>query len=354
MKSISRESLLEAITAVAPGLSDREVVEQSSCIVFTDGQIITFNDELTSSIPCDLGFEGAIQGRTLMEILPKLPDEELNVGLEDGRLAMSGANNKRLCSFRLEKKIMMPIGSREKAKSWQKLPKGFADAVGLVRHCATSNETAVQITCLHLTAKHMEASDNWQAMRVKIALPFEDVLIRRDALDQIIVLNPIEVGESENWIHFRNKAGATVGCRRILAKYPDISAFFSCKGGAPLRLPKLLGQAADRASVFSQDALKDNIVKVTIEPGQFTVRGRGAHGSYRERQKPKEMKDYDGQKVEFLIHPQLLSAIVTQYKKVQINGTVILTTGTAKAAGTDIEMPWTYSAVLNQEEEKQQ
>ena len=42
---VNRQLLLDALMSVTPGLTQKELIEQSSCVVFRNGQVYTFNDE---------------------------------------------------------------------------------------------------------------------------------------------------------------------------------------------------------------------------------------------------------------------------------------------------------------------
>jgi hypothetical protein len=69
MSQVNREVLLQQLESVQAGLSSREIIEQSSCFVFKDGNVVTFNDEVSCSRPCELGsFTGAVQAAPLLSI----------------------------------------------------------------------------------------------------------------------------------------------------------------------------------------------------------------------------------------------------------------------------------------------
>ena len=77
---INREELLKALESVTPGLSPKEIQEQTNCIVFHEGQIITFNDEISCSRESPLGdIEGAVRAIPLLTLLSKLTEEEIQV-----------------------------------------------------------------------------------------------------------------------------------------------------------------------------------------------------------------------------------------------------------------------------------
>ena len=51
---INRMNLLNVLESVHPGLSKRDMVEQSACFVFQGGRVITFNDEIACSLETEL------------------------------------------------------------------------------------------------------------------------------------------------------------------------------------------------------------------------------------------------------------------------------------------------------------
>jgi hypothetical protein len=69
MNRINREEFLRNLESVEPGLSPREILEQSSCFIFQKGWIKTFNDEVACKIKSPLKLEGAVQAAPLLAIL---------------------------------------------------------------------------------------------------------------------------------------------------------------------------------------------------------------------------------------------------------------------------------------------
>jgi hypothetical protein len=63
--------LFVVLKAVEPGLSQRDVVEQSSCFVFKNGYVYTYNTEVFCRHPYRVNFEGAVSRDLLAS-----PEEE--------------------------------------------------------------------------------------------------------------------------------------------------------------------------------------------------------------------------------------------------------------------------------------
>ena len=91
---VNRESLLKELQAVQPGLSTREIIEQSSCFVFKKNKVITYNDEIACSHPTCLKITGAVLATSFINILQKLEEEQLFVELTKGELLLSGKRKK--------------------------------------------------------------------------------------------------------------------------------------------------------------------------------------------------------------------------------------------------------------------
>ena len=311
---INREELLNQLESVLPGLSQREIIEQSSCFVFLDGQVITYNDEISCSHESCLDIKGAIVAMPLINILRKLPDEILEVSTTKKELLIKGKSRRRI-SIRLEVEIELPIESIKKPKKWKDLPDDFADAISMVKSCAGKNETEFTMTCIHLTPEYIEACDNYQAARFMTEMDLKkDVLVRKESLKYIISLDMTEFGETKSWIHFRNSTGLVLSCRRFVEDYQSLSKILKVKG-EPTILPKGLKEAAERAMVFSAENSEDSRVTINLQKGRLTIKGEGASGWFKEDKKVK----YNGSDLSFTIDPTLLIDLVQRHNKCQIS-----------------------------------
>ena len=311
---INREELLNQLESVLPGLSQREIIEQSSCFVFMDGEVITYNDEISCSHKSCLDIEGAIVAMPLINILRKLPDEILEITTTKNELLIKGKSRRRI-SIRLEAEIELPIESIKKPKKWKDLPDDFADAISMVKSCAGKNETEFTMTCIHLTPEWIEACDNYQAARFKTEMDLKrDVLVRKESLKYIISLDITEFGETKSWIHFKNSTGLVLSCRRFVEEYQSLSKILKVKG-EPTVLPKGLKEAAERAMIFSAENTEDSRVIINLQKGKLRIKGEGASGWFREDKKIK----YNGKPLSFTIDPILLIDLVQRHNKCQIS-----------------------------------
>jgi hypothetical protein len=303
---VNREHLLKIFESVAPGLSPKESVEQSSSLVFIDGEVWTFNTELACHRASPLpGIEGALAAKPLLDYLSKAPDDDLDVEQSGTEMVIKGKG--RRTKFKFEAEVLLPVGDVEVAEVWHPMPTDFAEAVGVVASCASIDEKQnYRMKCVHLTPSFMEATDSMQIARYPLALPIKrDTLVRADTLAKLAGYDMTEMGETASWLHFRNPGGLVISCRRHIDDYRDLTPFLQTPDSTPVVLPGSLEEVVARAEIFSGENALSNRIIVDLRQDQMIIRGAGARGSHEEK---KEVK-YDGARMRFLISPKLLLSI---------------------------------------------
>lgn len=333
---VNRETFLRNLETARPGLSPRDIVEQSTCYIFRDGVITTFNDEVACTCPSGLDedFSGAVPSKPLLAILQKLEEEEIDISVADTELVIKGKNRK--VGIRLEQEIVLPFDSVEQPDKWQSLHPEFLQAIDVVHHCAGKDETQFEMTCVHIHPKWIEACDNFQMTRYMIKTGIKQpTLVRKEAIRHIIALGVTEFAETDTWIHFRN-GELVMSCRRYLEEYKDYGKLLKVNG-QPAALPKGLAEAADRAEIFSSENVDDNLVKIYLFPGKVRIKGQGVTGWYQETKKIQ----YQGEPMNFLISPKLLQELTRKHNSCSISQDYLKVEGEK----------WTYVTVLGREEE---
>ncbi len=305
---VLREDLLKELESIEAGLSPREIIEQSSCFVFEEGKVRTFNDEIACTQSTSLKIEGAILADPLLAILRKLTEETLEMSVTQEHLVIRGKNKK--CRIRMDVEILLPTDAIEPPKKWKKLPPDFAEAVNLVKECAGRDETQFETTCVHITPKWIEAFDNIQMARYLCPIPIEvPTLVRRDSIKHIVAMEMTKFSETENWIHFKNGVGLVLSCRRVVGGYPKLSKILKVEG-KEITFPKSLPEELERAEVFSSDTSEEDRIKVTIIPGKMQIKAEGGCGDYTATKRVK----YKGPTKKFSMSPAILSEVARCHK----------------------------------------
>lgn len=308
-----RTSLLNALESVAPGLASREMVDQGTCAVFMGGFVCTYNDQIFCKYKLEdgLAIEGAVPMAPLRSILHKLSEDEIDVTIVEGMLMIRGKGG-RETGIRIDPKIELPIDKVEVPEKFKKLPASFTTAINRVVSCASNDSGMYNITCVQMSPDHIEATDNSQMIRYQMKMPLtESVLVRATSLAAIRLSMPKSIAFTRSWVHFKNSLGLRISIRKDAGgeqEFPKLDQFIKFTGKS-IVLPKSIAEACERAAVFSSEDAESNMVKVTIAEGKkMLMRGEGSTGFHTE---PKKI-DYKGPPLEFIIHPELLAALVKE------------------------------------------
>lgn len=332
---IKREELLSDLELVQPGLSSRDIIEQSSCFVFKKGRVYSFNDEVFCSHATKLRIQGAVPNKPLVEQLRKLPDDDVDIEATENTLTIRGKGGREV-EIRMEKEIALQIHSVEMPSKWYSLPKEFNEAINVVAECA-SRDVSKAIHCVHIHTDWIEACDNVRLSRYTMKTGLKEaVFVKGDSIKHLPSLGMTEIGQTEAWIHFRNASGLVMSCRKYAEEYPDLTELLKVKGSKMI-LPKKLKEAAERAEIASSEKSDENYITVQLKPGKLRVKGEGVTSRYKEPMKT----SYDGPPLKFSISPKILIELVTRHNECVVSQNRLLVNGGA----------WAFVAYLSADED---
>ncbi len=310
---INRELLLNQLESVLPGLSPREIIEQSSCFAFQDGRVFTFNDEVSCQNECCLEATGAIQANTFISLLRRLKGDDIEIQIQEGEIRIR--DGKKQAGLRMEQEVMLPISVVTLPKEWKDIPEDLITALQMVGECTSRQDTQFELSCIHLHPDFVEASDRYQAARFSLSTGIgKAVLIRRDNVKGIENIDIVQIGETKHWFHFKSSSGLIWSCRRYEEDFPDLSPVMKMEG-EPVVLPKGLTEGIDTASIFSSENVQDDRIRVDLKGGKIRIKGQGSSGWYREIRSVK----YTGPDVSFSISPSLFKELLSKDNKARIS-----------------------------------
>ncbi len=310
---VNREELLGQLESVMSGLSQREIIEQSSCLVFKDNVVMTYNDEIACTQKSCLPIEGAVPAIPFVSILRKLKEDILEITTNEEELLIRG--KRKRAGIRMDADILLPVDSVEKPKVWRNLPSDFAEAITIVQQCSGTDETKFSLTCVHITPKWIEACDGYQAARYKMKIRMKQpILVRKESIKYITDLNMSQFSETKHWIHFRNSSGLILSCRRWMEDFPKLSKLLKVEG-TPTKFPKGLIEAVEKAEIFSAENVEDNQVSIKLVPNKLRITGRGTSGYYQETKNIK----YKGKSLSFKVAAKLFADLIRHHNLCEIS-----------------------------------
>lgn len=308
--TINRKDLIDALTKVKPGLSQKELIEQSSHFIFEENRIWTYNDQIAISQEFESHLIGAVKADEFYNLLNKLEDENLEISIQNGEFSIQGKTVTAKIKIDPEIKLRPVQAPGINSKNWQPLPKDFNDAISLCIFSASKNMIRPELTCLFVTNKTVLSTDSFRATKKEMKNKVKtDFLIPAISAKELVKYDVHKIfTDNEGWLHFINKEKTMFSCRTFTdVKYPEkVWNFFDIEGNE-INLPDSFKSIIDRVSTLvTEDFDLDRMVDLVIKNNILTCTGKGPHGSVSE----KIEIDYDGKTIEVKVHPGFLMEIL--------------------------------------------
>jgi len=289
---LRRTWLLTRLEKVSAALERKDTTGQNDCFVFQKGRVRTFNEFMTCSCVVGLPIDGAVLGKPLIELLKKLPDDKINVEVEDGVLVIKG--KRRRSKIAMEEDILFP--SVETPEEWEQLDKDFVNCIKTVCTCAGDDYSKLTLTCVHVHPDYLEALDNSQAIRYHISTRIsKPVLVNKVGLSKL-KSDAIEFCITRSYMHFRCADKSILSCRLFDEEYADLSSVMEREGDR-VEFPANLKEIIGRTDIFDSDN-----VTVSLKRNKIRFLSRNNIGSFEEI----EDVQYSGPSMSFKISPKML------------------------------------------------
>jgi DNA polymerase III sliding clamp (beta) subunit (PCNA family) len=331
---MKKADLLHALEVVKPGLSSKEVIEQATSFAFIKGKVVTYNDEISISSPVPgLDISGAIRAEELYQLLRKLKHEDIEVSITGNEIILK--SGKATAGLVLQQEITLPLEEITEKGDWQLLPDNFLKSIKAAMSACTTEANKPILTCVHINADgFIEGSDGYRIVRYQLngTLPVNTFLIPADSVKEILKLSPVEIAESDGWIHFRTAEDSVISCRLFDDVFPDTTPYLKVKGDT-LVFPKSMSDLIDRAAVCAKgDSEIDKEVTITLENNRIKLKSENGVAWFKEEANI----HYDGEPITFSITPYLLKGILEETQECVFNNKAL------KFVGED----WEYMSAL--------
>lgn len=313
---MDKQELAAALDAAIPGVAaDGTVVEQGASFLFLGDRICTCDGNVSVSVPFETGMTGGVKATPLARLLKKLPDGPVDVTMAGGEFRVKAFGVRAVvvaeADVRLDVAAVVGLPA-----GWTPLPDGFLDALRLCAFSVGRDSSDAALSSLHVTAASVESTDDMRATRVTFASPWDcadgGLLVPGWAFTVLSGRDPVEVGETEGWLHFRDAKGTSVACRRPSANYPELDGIFAVEG-MRFVFPEGMRAALARAGIFATAELNEDArIRVDVgADGHMTVSGEGNDGWLKERL---PMAKPARKSFSFEVHPALLDAVLDKLK----------------------------------------
>lgn len=321
---IKKIELHKALEIVKPGVTNKEVVEQSTTFAFMNGRVVTYNDELSISHPIEgLDITGAVKAEELYKLLTKLKGDDIEVTMQKNELILSQGKIK--AGLTLHAEITLPVDSIGNIGEWVDLPEDFYTHLKFATPVCGTDMSRPVLTCVHIRQDGVfEASDGFRLVVCKgqeIDIP--DFLLPAALAMEVLKMTPFQIATGAGWIHFRTQEETIISCRIYSEKYPNIERILQIEGDV-LVFPKTMSELIDRAEVFSKRAhILDESIEITIGNKRLKIKSASDTGWYEEESAIR----YAGEEITFGITPNLFKNIFAQVQEAVLSKDKIKFTG---------------------------
>lgn len=338
---IERDSFINALTKVKPGLANKEIIEQSTNFIFHENKVFTYNDDIMVSHPLELDIEAAVPAKELYSLISKQKVDEIEIILKDSELLITGGRTKAGIKVSEELTILPLIKEVSIPEAFFTLPKNFAEAVRFCIFSTSKDMSKPALTCIHVKEDIVESCDNYRLTQYKLSKPIKkEFMIPYQPARYIGNMKVKSYTISKNWLHFKAEDNTIISCRTYVDKYPNISSMTKVIG-KEIQFPKGIIETLDRVQIFSEsEFVQDELIKITLKKDKMLVRGEGDTGWINETLKVK----YDGSDLSFWVSPRLIRDIL-----VLLNKTIYGTNNKLKFTGDS----FCHIVCLAEEEKKE-
>lgn len=309
---IEREKLKRALEIVKPGLSNKDIIEQSTSFAFMDGFVVTYNDEISIKHPIESDLQGAIKADELYKFISRLKATEIEIE-SDGNLLLFKCGRIK-AGFQVESKIKLPLndGMFKKGK-WKTLPDKFIEYLKFSAATCSQQLTLPKLTCVHVCKDgYIESSDSHRIFRYNFENEFgvESFLLPQNSANIVAKYNVTKITETEGWVHFKTDEGTIISCRTFNDTFVDTDQYLkqNKKGGKKITFPANLKEILDRAVIFTEEEnIVNSYVDIGVEARKIIVKSKSETAWFEESSRIK----YEGEPISFTITAKLMIDILS-------------------------------------------
>lgn len=325
---IERSKLSDAISRVMPAIAKKELFEQATKIIFRDGYVAAYNDEISifDYQPELQDLEGAVDGAHLHTLLNRMSSQTVTLETDGTKLNLRSGRVKASFDFT---PVTLPIGEIDRSGDDSDiLPDNFTRALGLIAGTCARDMSKPVLTCVYLNGETLTASDGFRAATIRIAdANFPKMLLPGSAAEVLstFAIERLAISDSGEWARFTSNRGTTIiHARTALGNFPNIDHLFDVKG-PDITFPDNTTEVIARASIFSERQHRiDEELDITLKPNQIIIAASYDGGHFSEVIRT-------DQKIEasFTIHPDFLAEVLKTGTSCMVGSNRIKFTGAA-------------------------
>lgn len=271
--------LANQLAPLGYGVPSTPTLRQSDCVIFQSGKAYTFSGDVFAIVSCNLGVEGAVNYKNLMEVLRKYGDSLVDIDLDGGSVLLikHGRSRTKLSFDPAIVLSIQAVPNLDPNVPWEPIPPDFATAVGLCESVAKQTRTDDVLSSINITPTFMEAASPAQIIRHNCTLAISDrFLIRAGILGKLLSVNLAEYQVVSHWLFLRSPL-VTFAVPTYVDAFIDGMDDFLKPASNAIHFPEELeGDMPLISAVLG----KGELMQVTLAGGRCVLTANGSGGTH--------------------------------------------------------------------------
>lgn len=314
---INRADLLAKLLIVRPGLTKKEIIEQSTSFVFTGKEIVTHNGYISIRCPFVTDFQCSVVSAKFYSLLKDIEDEFVDITVKDKEIQIKSNHVRSGMTITVDNIIEKRLEEIPTVKKWKDLPKDFIKGLYLCMFSASKDAYCGAMNCISISEQDIFSTDNLRISHFVMEKKMSDkFLIPLNVVIELVKYKMTKYSLSENsaWIQFTTNDGTIFSSKCLFDTFPDASSFFDVEG-IKVNLPKKIQTIIDTVSTIIEEIKDiDKRINVGIDTDKIICRAEQEKGWI---EKEMEIK-HKGKKVNLTINPIFLYQILDKSSQVII------------------------------------
>ncbi len=284
---VNRLDLVDVLNLVRPGLSQKEIVEQSNHFIFNKDEVLAYNDELLISYPFDIDVQCTVDSSLFLKLLSKMTTETISLEVKKGILEVWNEKTNAQIPIVEESEIFEHIKTVTSGlgdTKWHRLSEDFIEGLRLCAFSADTDRQRGTLTCVRVEGSDVMSGSksriSWYQMDKEVD---EDFYIEAALIQELSRYDDISSYTlSKAWAHFKSKGGVTFSARRVipLELLPFREPFKDFDTGVRISIPADLRGSIETVNLVNEgEQGVDKLVTLMIDKDKITCKAETKKGA---------------------------------------------------------------------------
>ncbi len=303
---LNAEDLTKKLTPLQIGVPTTPTLRQSECVIFQSGKAYTFSGDVFAIVDCDLGFEGAVSYKSMIDVLQKYASAEVDLDLlHDTTLRIKRGRSQTKLPFDTTIMLSIAMVASPDPAAWLPLPEEFPKAVAACESVAQITRGDDVLSSINVTPTCMEAASTSQIIRHHCALNIADrFLVHAGILGKLIKAELTEYQVVGRWFFLRSPE-VTFAVPVYLDKFIDDIDTFLQPADTAVEFP---AELREELPLVKAVLGKGETMQVTLSENKCSIEADSPRGNH-----AAEVDMVTPLPITFGISPDLLGRILNEF-----------------------------------------